>query len=158
MKPRVYLETTIPSYLTARSSRDLVIAAHQQVTQEWWSNRRVAFELYVSQVVIQEAGGGHDEAARKRLEVLEDLPLVDIDDEVAELGQALLADVPLPAKAAIDAIHIAAAVVSGMDYLLTWNCKHIANAALRSRIEGVCRSRGYDPPVICTPEELLEED
>jgi hypothetical protein len=156
MKLKVYLETTIPSYLTARPSRDLVTAAHQQITREWWDTRRHDFDLFVSQMVIDEASAGDPEAAVRRLEVLAPLPLLDPRAEGANLAQALIEQVPLPVSAAADALHIAIAVVNGMDYLLTWNCTHIANAALRSQIETVCRSTGFEVPIICTPNELLE--
>jgi len=157
MRPRVYLETTIPSYLTAWLSRDLVMAGHQRTTSEWWESRRHDFELFVSQFVIDEAGSGDPDAARRRLEALADVPLLDLSDDVYALADQLLKRVPLPASAAADALHIAVAAVNGMDYLLTWNCTHIANAELRPRIETVCRDCGFEPPVICTPEELLKE-
>ena len=156
MKPKVYLETTIPSYLTARPSRDLVTAAHQQITREWWDTRRHAFDLFVSQMVIDEASAGDPDAAARRLEVLAPLSLLAPRAEGADLAQALIEQVPLPIGAAADALHIAIAVVNGMDYLLTWNCTHIANAVLRSQIETVCRSKGFEVPIICTPDELLE--
>lgn len=156
MKPKVYLETTIPSYLTARPGRDLVTAAHQQITREWWDTRRREFDLFVSQMVLDEASAGDQEAAARRLEVLTPLPLLGPRAEGAELAQALIEQVPLPVSAAADALHIAIAVVNGMDYLLMWNCTHIANAALRSQIEAVCRSKGFEVPIICTPDELLE--
>jgi hypothetical protein len=148
MKPRIYLETKIPSYLTAWPSRDLVRAAHQQITREWWE-RRQDYELFVSQLVIREC-----EAAAARLEALEGLPLLEQGEEAQSLARALLDRVPLPDRATADALHIATAAVHGMDYLLTWNCTHIANAALRGRIEVVCRDAGFEPPAICTPEEL----
>lgn len=157
MKPRIYLETTIISYLSARPSRDLITAAHQQVTQEWWLSCRDSFELFISQIVVQEAGGGDPDAAAQRLEILKDLPLLELTEEVARLAQKLVAQVPLPEKASLDAVHIALAVIHGMDYLLTWNCTHIANALLRGRIEAVCHSTGFAVPVICTPEELMQE-
>lgn len=154
MKPRVYLETTIPSYLTARPTRDLIRSAHQQVTREWW-DRRDRFDLFVSQLVLRECGGGDPTAAAARLAALDGIPLLEQPSEVAALSDALIERVPLPERAAADAVHIATAAVNGMDYLLTWNCTHIANAALRSRIEAVCRDAGHEPPVICTPAELL---
>jgi predicted nucleic acid-binding protein len=157
VKRKIYIETTIASYLSAWPSRDLVTAAHQQITREWWQARRDEFEIFVSQIVIQEAGGGDQDAAARRLEFLKELSLLELTEEVTALAQELIQQVPLPERAALDALHIALAVVHGMDYLLTWNCTHIANAALRGKIEAVCRSRGYEPPVICTPEELLEE-
>jgi hypothetical protein len=157
MKPRVYLETTIPSYLTAWPSPDVVMAGHQQTTREWWDTRRQDFELFVSQFVVDEAGLGDPDAARRRLESLAAVPLLDVSDEIYALANELVQGVPLPAKAAADSLHIAIATVHGMDYLLTWNCAHIANATLRGRIEMVCRDAGYEPPIICTPEELLKE-
>ncbi|HWG42509.1 MAG TPA: type II toxin-antitoxin system VapC family toxin [Gemmataceae bacterium] len=157
MKPRVYLETTIPSYLTAWLSRDLVMAGHQQTTREWWDTRRDDFDLFVSQFVIEEAGAGDPDAAKRRLEVLVNLPLLDLSENVYPLADELMKRVPLPPNAAADTLHIAIAAIHGMEYLLTWNCTHIANAALRPRIEAVCRDNGYEPPVICTPEELLRE-
>ena len=156
-KPRVYLETTIASYLTAWRSRDLVMAANQETTREWWANRSGAFELFVSQTVIKESSAGDQDAAQRRLEFLKPFPRLDITDEVEALAAKLIADVPLPPKAQADALHIAVAAVNKMNYLLTWNCTHIANATLRSRIEAVCRSQGYEPPVVCTPQEMLEQ-
>ena len=158
MKPKAYIETTIPSYLTAWPSRDLVTAAHQQITHQWWQTRRQDFDLFTSQFVIDESSKGDPDAATRRLGVLDDIPLLEPSEDVAELAQALIGQVPFPKRAAADALHIAIAVVSGMDYLLTWNCTHIANAARRSAIESVCRSKGYEIPIICTPEELLEEE
>ncbi len=157
MKPKVYLETTIISYLTARPSRDLVMAANQETTHEWWIGRRREFDLYVSQLVFEEAIAGDSEAARKRIEVLQPITRLDITDPVTLLGKRLVVGVPLPAKARADALHIAVAAVNGLDYLLTWNCAHIANAVMRPRIEKTCRAMGYEPPVICTPQELLEK-
>src|SRR5436309_12831187 len=118
MKSRVYLETTIPSYLTAWPSRDLVRAAHQQITREWWEQRRSEFELYISQVVLRECQAGDPTAASERLETLDDLPLLEQTEEVTKLAQALLEQVPLPDRAAVDALHSAVATVRGMDYLL----------------------------------------
>jgi hypothetical protein len=156
MKPKAYLETTIVSDLTARPSRDLITAAHQQITQQWWQTRRAHFDLFVALPVIQEAQAGDPEAAARRIATLQDIPLLTLSEEATGLAQALLTPGPLPANAVVDALHIAVAAVNGMHYLLTWNCTHIANAAIRSDIEDVCRARGYEPPVICTPEELLE--
>ena len=157
MKPTVYVETTIISYLTARLSRDLVTAAHQQITHEWWTSRRAEFELYVSQFVVQEASMGDVTMVQKRLEELQAIPHLAVSQDAEDLAQRLVVDGPLPKKAAVDALHIAVATVHGMDYLLTWNCKHIANAEMQSRVAAVCRDSGFEPPVICTPEELLGE-
>ncbi|MCE9548108.1 MAG: type II toxin-antitoxin system VapC family toxin [Planctomycetia bacterium] len=157
MKPKVYLETTIVSYLTAWRGRDIVMAAQQEITREWWTNRRSAFEVYVSQTVVVESSAGDKDAAQRRLEVLAQLPRLDITQDAERLARELMTRVPLPAKAQIDALHIAISAVNGMDFLLTWNCTHIANATLRSKIESVCRLAGYEPPVICTPQEMIEQ-
>jgi len=156
MKHKVYIETTIPSYLTSWLSRDLVIAAHQQITREWWQKRN-RFDLFISQVVVQEVSGGNSQVAVKRLKVLENIRVLEVTKEAIELAQKLVDQGPIPEKAAVDALHIAIAVVNGMDYLLTWNCSHIANASMRTKIDHVCQSSGYEPPAICTPEELMEE-
>lgn len=153
-KPTVYLETSVISYLTARPSRDLIVAAHQQITHEWWEDDRVGFDLYISLFVQQEAAGGDPQAAQKRFQVVSGLALLDVTDEVGELAAIIMAQTGLPTKAGVDALHMAVAAVNNIDYLLTWNCKHIANAALRPQIEAVCRAGGYKPPVLCTPEEL----
>jgi hypothetical protein len=157
MKPQLYLETTIPSYLTAWPSRDLIRAAHQEITREWWEQRRSEFDIFVSQVVVRECEGGDPDAAVRRLDAIRDLPLLEETAEAVALAGTLLSEVPLPEQAVVDALHIAVAATQGMNYLLTWNCTHIANASLRLRIESVCRVNGYEPPVICTPEELLKK-
>lgn len=156
MKPKIYLETTVVSYLMGWPSRDIVMAANQQMTREWWTNRRDAFDPVVSQAVIQESSAGDSDAAQRRLEVLRQFPRLDITEEVETLAADLMVGIPLPPKAQADALHIAVSAVNGMNDLLTWNCTHIANATLRSQIEAVCRSAGYEPPVICTPQEMLE--
>ncbi|MBV7332444.1 type II toxin-antitoxin system VapC family toxin [Chloroflexi bacterium TSY] len=156
MKPKVYVETSVISYLTAWPSRDLIIAANQQLTQEWWKVRRGEFDIYVSQLVIQEAERGDEEAAKERLQALEDIPLLQLDDDALILAEQLINTNTLPQEAVEDALHIAVATVNGVDYLLTWNFKHIANATMRRRIEQVCRDVGYEPPIICSPQELME--
>jgi predicted nucleic acid-binding protein len=153
MKPRVYIETMVPSYLTAWPSRDLVRAAHQQITREWWARRDV-YDLFISELVVRECEAGDPVAAAARLEALADLPVLEHNEAVEALARALLGRVPLPERATADALHIATSAAHGMDYLLTWNCTHIANATLRGPIEAVCRDAEYEPPTICTPEEL----
>lgn len=155
MDLKIYIETSIVSYLTARPSRDLIIAAHQQITLEWWENRRKDFDLYTSQFVIQESSAGDAAMARKRLDALDGITLLSIEQEALVLARLLVEKGPIPEKAQIDALHIAVATANGMDYLLTWNCKHIANAEMQVGIEKLCRASGFEPPVICTPEELL---
>lgn len=155
-KPTVYVETSIISYLTALGSRDLVQAAHQEVTRSWWDSRD-EFALYVSQIVIDEASAGDVRAAGRRLDALDKIPLLDVTDEVAVLASRLVRDGGLPKKAQIDAFHVSVATVHGVDYLLTWNCKHIANASLRGKIESISRAAGYQPTTICTPFELPKD-
>jgi hypothetical protein len=155
MKPKVYVETTIISYLAALPSRDIVLAAHQQLTTEWW-DRRDRFELFVSQAVVDEAARGDAAAAARRMALLAGIPLLALGDEVDEFASRLLRGNIVPGKATVDAIHIAVAAVNRVDYLVTWNCTHIANAAIRGRIEQTCRAAGLEAPIICTPEELME--
>ncbi|MBW3596299.1 MAG: type II toxin-antitoxin system VapC family toxin [Planctomycetes bacterium] len=156
MPERVYIETTFVSYLTARPSRDVVIAGHQQTTHEWWDTRRESYELCVSQLVLGEAGAGDPQAAQERLAVLNAMPLLETRREAVALAKELIQAGALPAKAADDALHIAIAATNGVSYLLTWNCRHLANAAMRPMIESVCAAEGLKAPIICTPEELLE--
>src|SRR5262245_30909466 len=156
MLPRVYIETTFVSYLTARPNRDLIIAAHQQLTHEWWDASRRNYELCTSQLAIQEAGVGDPNAAKERLEVLAHMTLLDIPDKATDLAKALGQTGALPTKAEADALHIAIAAAHAVPYLLTWNCRHLANAAMRPLIDSACASKGLKAPIICTPEELME--
>lgn len=153
----VYIETSILSYLTSRPSRDLLAAAHQQVTQEWWERCRPRFEIFVSPLVAQEAKRGDSDASQRRIAVLAGLPVLEIVEEAYELAAAFVAESALPTTAEDDATHIALATVHGMDYLLTWNCRHIDNAETKPVIRSVCATHGYACPEICTPEELMGE-
>lgn len=155
MSETVYIETSIVGYLTARSTKNLILAANIEVTKDWWDSRRSSFSLYVSQVVLDEVMLGDAEIATKRLEVLQNLPLLELNQAVQELAAQFLARSNLPSKAADDAVHIAVATVHGMDYLLTWNCKHIANAQIQKKLSEICCDFGYELPTICTPYELM---
>ena len=155
MKPKVYIETSIPSYLTAWRSRDIVTAGNQETTKEWWA-RREDFDLYVSVFVLEEVAAGDKEASELRVRALDGIPEIEITEQVEIIAEHLITKASLPAKAYVDALHIATATLGGMDYLLTWNCAHIANPAFRWKIEAVIRSFRFEPPVICTPQELLE--
>ena len=154
-KPSVYIETTVISYLTAWPSGNVIRAAHQQITKKWWDQRRGDFELFISAFVTREASLGDAVAAQERLAILAGIPSLTVGPEVDRLARSLLALKALPAKAGADALHIAAAAVNGVEFLLTWNCKHIANAQMLAVIEEVCQANGYRCPRICTPEELL---
>ena len=155
MKQRVYPETTIVSYVTARPSRDLILAAHQEVTRQWWEERRGHFEIYVSQLVSDEAGRGDVEAVRKRQEVLKAIVSLAVTEDAIALASRLTEEHALPSEAGADALHIAVAAVNGMDFLMTWNCRHIANMELLPAIRRTLERHGYELPWVCTPEELL---
>lgn len=157
MNPVVYVETTVVSYLTARPSREIVRAAQQEITQEWWRSQRGRFDLVASQLVILEAAAGDVQAAEERLKVLRGLRLVEANEAAELLAVALLDAAALPAKASRDALHVAICATNGVDYLLTWNCTHLANAMLREKIESTCVRAGYQPPIIATPEQLFDE-
>ena len=155
MPRRVYIETTIPSYLTARPSRDIVQAARQQLTREWWDVERRNYDLCISQIVLDEAAAGDAEAAQRRMAVIDTLPLLDLTFEVDGLAGTIMQSGLLPASASRDAVHIAVTAVHQVHFLLTWNCRHIANATISRDLQHIIMSAGYDVPVICTPEELL---
>jgi len=156
MVERIYIETTFVSYLIARASRDVVIAGHQQITHEWWNTCRTSYELCVSQLVLDEAARGDAQAAHERLLVLRSMLVLETTPEALDLAKELIQGRALPAKAADDALHIAVTATKAVPYLLTWNCRHLANAAMRPLIESVCAAKGFKAPIICTPEELLE--
>ena len=157
MKKRVYIKTTIVSYLTAKPSRDLIIAAHQEVTRSWWVSRRRAFDLFVSRLVLDEAGGGDADAAAKRLAMLAGLPELPTTPAAVRLASALVRAGLLPAQAGADAIHLAVATVHGVDVLLTWNCRHLANGSILGEIGRFARRMRYELPTVCTPDELMGE-
>lgn len=155
MKLSVYLETSIISYLAARPSRDLLIAAHQQVTHEWWATAAARFELCISEAVVQEASLGDAGAASKRLVILQGLQSIPLVAAHGDLAGRIMRGAGLPERGSVDALHIAVAATRGVDILLTWNCKHIANPVFRPRIESVCRQAGLAAPTIATPIEML---
>lgn len=153
-RQKVYLETSVISYLAARPSRDVVKLAKQELTLEWWRQHRKYFELYVSAFVLDEIGVGDPEAAKQRLDLVADLPVLAVNAEIITFYEYLLSAKIVPAKAAPDAFHIAMAAYHGMAYLLTWNFKHINNAAMRGKIAAAVNAAGYTEAVTVTPEEL----
>ena len=157
MKETVYLETSVVSYLTARPSRDMVVAAHQELSRQWWETRASRFEIVVSELVREESSGGDTDASRRRLAVIDSLSVLKANDVALDLAERLVSQSLVPKEFAADALHISIAAVNGIDYLMTWNCKHLANAARRQKIEALVNHAGYACPVICTPEELMEE-
>lgn len=154
MSGTVYIETSIVGYLAARSTKNLILAANIKVTKDWWDMYYSIFTLYISQVVLDEIMEGDAEMAAKRIELLQDLPLLESSEAAQELSKQFLAKSNLPPKAAEDASHIAIATVHGVDYLLTWNCRHIANAQIQKKLLEICLDCGYELPTICTPYEL----
>lgn len=157
-KPKVYVETTIPSYLTSRPSNNLIVAGKQEVTRQWWERRRKKYQLFISQYVIDEAGSGDLEAAERRLEAIKNIDVLEIDEEVIDLAEKIMATGLIPAKAATDAAHIAIASKHGMDFLVTWNCTHIANAEILAKVNYAVFENGFYLPTICTPDELFGGD
>ena len=156
--PVVYLETTVVSYLTAKPSRDVVIAGHQQSTREWWEARKQKFRVVASQLVLQEAGKGDMQAIQRRLDILKEVELLEITSDATALARASIGNGVFPETSFEDALHVAVAVVNGCKYLVTWNYRHLVGAGVRARIEAFCRDEGYEPTIICTPEELLEDE
>jgi hypothetical protein len=156
-KPSVYIETTIVSYLTAWSSRDLIRAAQQRTTREWWDTRRERFDLMCSELVIIECSAGDATAAAERLNVIKGMPLLALTEPATRLADALLAAGAIPRKASRDAAHVGICAVHGVSFLLTWNFKHLLNAQMQDKIREVCVAAGYAAPVICTPDALFED-
>jgi len=154
-RKKVYIETSIVSYLTARPSSDLLAAAWQKVTIDWWDTQRQRFDLFVSDIVVEEAGRGGNMAADRRLEALAAIPLLELTEEVLAFSEDLIRAGALPRKALGDSLHIAVSAVHGIDYLLTWNYRHIDNAETKPLIRKVCLANSYSYPEICTPQELM---
>lgn len=155
---RIYIESTIPSYVVARPARDLLQAARQQLTRDWWDLQREQHELFSSQIVLDEIASGEDATAKQRLAVMAGIPLVRVTAAAEMLTERILESGVLPAKADRDAAHIALAKAYEMDILLSWNCRHIANAFIQSRLRRLAEAAGFILPVICPPEELLAND
>ena len=155
MKPKVYIETTIISYLASKPSHDLITAAHQQITHDWWETRLADFEVYISQFVLDEAGAGDADAAARRLALFGAFPLLDATPEALELARALVEHGAIPPRKATDAAHIAVATVHHMRFLMTWNCTHLANAEILVQIQAICAKLGYAAPIVCWTLAIL---
>jgi len=150
----VYIESSVISYLTARPSRDVIVAARQAITEIWWRNRRIEFELYISMLVKQEIARGDSDAAKMRLAIVENIPIIAITLEAEKLANQLLIAKAVPANSEEDALHIGIAAAAGMNFLLTWNFKHINNAHSKTAIAAVIEAHGFICPILCSPEEL----
>ena len=150
----VYVESSVISYLASRPSRDLVTAAHQTITLEWWEQRRRQFEMYISTLVEEEISRGDSSAAKRRLAYVAEIPTLEVTDQANTLAKDLLKQRAVPKNSAEDALHIGIAAATGMEYLLTWNFKHINNAETKTMIAKVIEAHGFVSPVLCSPEEL----
>jgi len=154
---RIYIESTIPSYVAARPARDLLQAARQQMTKDWWDLKRHNHELFTSQIVLDEIGVGERGMANRRLKIMTGIPVLDLTDEAEVLTRRILDSGLVPVKVDADAAHIALATVHQMDILLTWNCRHIANVEIQARLRRLVGKAGYELPIVCTMDELTGE-
>jgi predicted nucleic acid-binding protein len=155
MGKRVYIETSVISYLVARPSQNLLTAAWQDVTHKWWDSRRLQFELFTSELVLAETSRGDPDAAGRRNEKIRNIPDLAVTDSAVALAKKLVDAGALPKEATDDAMHLSVAAVHGIDYLLTWNCRHLDNAEMKPLMRSVCAVAGYRCPEICTPQELM---
>lgn len=156
MKQSVYIETTIVSYLSANPSRDIIVAAHQQITQEWWQNVRPKVDCYISPFVLQESQRGDDDAAKRRIKLLSGISILELNNKIEKIAGIYFNELNIPDKAQLDAAHLAVACYYKIDYLISWNCKHIVSARIRKELEKLNNELNLFTPVICTPEELME--
>lgn len=158
MKKRVYIETTVVSYFTARPSRDVMVVGHQEATRDLWPDLTSKFETYIPAIVYEEARKGDPDQAKKRLTEIEPFQMLDIDDEARSLAEKIVAGRAIPADYPEDALHIAVAAVNGIEVLVTWNFAHLNNPFTRKMVRQIVEKEGYVCPEICSPEELLEVD
>ena len=155
-KQQVYIESSIISYVTAKTSKDKIVAEHQQLTKEWWNNSRNSFDCYISQFVIDEIRKGDIEASSKRLALIDNIPLLDYVEEIDELALKYVELLNIPERSRTDAFHLATTVWFEIEYLLSWNCKHIANAVVSYKLREYNKTNSLYVPILCTPFELLE--
>jgi hypothetical protein len=151
---KVYIESSVISYITAKPSRDLIVLARQALTIEWWESKRNKYEICISELVLQEIASGDPVAAQKRIDVVSDVQNLEITLAAKELANILISEGAVPKNSLEDALHISTVAVQGVEYLLTWNFKHINNASTRSKITHVIENFGYISPILCSPEEL----
>lgn len=156
MKESIYLETTVVSYYTSKPSRDIIVLAHQEITREWWPKAKERFDIYISEIVVEEAALGDPEAAKRRLEELKDFPHLELNDTVEEMANVYMEQLEIPEKAFRDAAHLAIASIHRVDYLVTWNCTHLANGEVIKKLMEINETFGIHTPIICTPESLME--
>ena len=150
---RVYV-----SYLRQKPANQIVAAARQLLTRKWWESEKSKYELVTSQFVIDEASSGDPTLAAERLALLSGINLLSLDDEIAVIASEMMSQAVLPPQAEVAAPHIAITSFHKVEYLLTWNCTHLANARILPQIKAVLESLGHYLPIICTPEELIGDD
>jgi predicted nucleic acid-binding protein len=155
-RPTLYLETTVPSYLAARRSRDLIVMANQELTHEWWENRRLGYRLVISSAVLEEIRQGDRRAAIARMGYVEKLEILPIRDEIEKIAQVYFEALKIPKKAFRDSLHLAVCSFYGITFLMTWNCVHLANASNFEKLRTLNQKMGLKGPTICTPYELME--
>lgn len=158
MPHSIFIETTIPSLYVSRPSLNLLQLARQELTRQWWDSQRQQFDLFTSQLVLDEAADGEMAKAAERLQLLAGIPLLLLTEPVRALAEQLVSSGILPTVASRDAFHIAAAGVHRMDFLLTWNCKHIANPFIADQLHACFSAAGVHLPVICTPQQFSTDD
>jgi predicted nucleic acid-binding protein len=156
MKRTLYIETTVVSYLTARPSRDLLVAGHQEATRELWPSLTTVYDTYVSALVYEEAARGDAEQAAKRLAAIKPFRMLDIDKDARMLAKKIVTGKGIPSEYPEDALHIAVAAINGIAVVVTWNFAHLSNPFTRMMVRQVVENQGYVCPEICSPEELLE--
>lgn len=156
MKPTVYIETTVISYRMAKSSRDLIIAAHQQITHEWWDIAIPRFDAFISPIVLEEISKGDADAAKLRLDSVSSFQLLEVLSEVRDLADSYFSAIEIPEKARADSYHLAVAAWHGMDFLISWNCSHIVSGRVKRIVEEINSAKRIRTPIVCTPEELME--
>lgn len=156
MKPTVYIETTVISYRMAKSSRDLIIAAHQQITHEWWDIAIPRFDAFISPIVLEEISKGDADAAKLRLDSVSSFQLLEVLSEVRDLADSYFSAIEIPEKARADSYHLAVAAWHGMDFLISWNCSHIVSGRVKRIVEEINSANRIRTPIVCTPEELME--
>jgi predicted nucleic acid-binding protein len=155
MKESIYLETTVVSYYTSKPSRDIIVLAHQEITRQWWPMAMERYNVFISEIVVEEASFGDTEAAKRRLMELKDFPHLELSDKIEEITQVYMDRLDIPEKSFRDAAHLAVASVHNIDYLVTWNCAHLANGEIIKKLMKINKSFGIYTPIICTPEELM---
>jgi len=157
MLKTVYIESSVISYLTSRPSRDVVTSARQKITIEWWKSYRDCYELFISELVIEEISSGNAVAANSRLAVVENIAVLVATESARNLAKTLIGEKAIPPTNVEDAMHISIAAVQGIEFLLTWNFKHINNANTRQKLDKVIKAVGYTCPILCSPEELIND-